>query len=135
MVGLLINGRAVVFSRKTGAGKCAAVTAWQVEICKKQLVWGSRHDFCKRTHCSWPIVGVLTSLFSVYENLGATEALARPLGARQKASNSISYLPLCSRNSQTPRRSRTQKETTVGSPGTLFRGEAPDSQGWTWNQP
>lgn len=65
-----INGWASAFSRKTGAGKTAVLTALQVEICKKLLLWGSWDDFCKQNPCSWHIMGVLTSPFFVYEKSG-----------------------------------------------------------------
>lgn len=51
-----INGWASAFSSKTGAGKTAVLTALQVEICKKLLLWGSWDDFCKQNPRSWHIM-------------------------------------------------------------------------------
>lgn len=66
-----INGWALTLSTKTGAGKTAVWTTLQVKICKKQLVWGSRHNLCKQNHCVQLAVGMLTSLILFTKILGA----------------------------------------------------------------
>lgn len=80
-----INGWALAFSHKIGTGKSAVLTALQVEICKKQLVWGSRHNFCKLNLCSWLIMGVLTSLFSIYEKPGCPFNLGGATGSQTES--------------------------------------------------
>lgn len=85
-----INGWALASSNKIGAGKSTVLTALQVEIRKKQLVWGSQHDFYKLHHCSWLIMGVLTSPFSVHEKSGCHLNLGKTTTAKQKASTAFS---------------------------------------------
>lgn len=115
---------------KLELAKSAVLTALQVEICKKQLVWGSRHDFCKLNRCSWLIMGVLTPLFSIYEKSRCHLNLGKATKLNRKHVTAFStYCSVFQEIPENPVDSEHKKRwcgSLLASMSTLFRGG-----GWT----